>query len=368
VPIRTVISTPKYKQIFDSLKESIVTGVYATGQRLPSEAKLVEAFDASRLTVNRALRELQLAGLIDRRVGSGSYVTFAPVVGQTFGLLIPELGQTEIFEPICRGMAEAQHVEHHALLWGKTLANSPSTYDEVKGACRQLLANKIAGLFFAPFELSADKDRLNRLIVDTFDSAQVPVVLLDRDLVPYPDRSCYDLVGIDNRRAGYVLTACLLQAGCRRLAFIGRPRSAPTVDARIAGFREALSDAAAPFDANSVWRIDPNDAEAVRERLQATKPDGLFCANDLTAAQLMRTLDGLGLSVPDDLRLGGIDDVKYASLLPVPLTTIHQPCSAIGSSALMAMSQRIKSPTSPARDILLGFDLVVRRSSAPPTK
>ena len=58
--------------------------------------------------------------MIDRRVGSGSYVTFAPAVGQTFGLLIPELGQTEIFEPICRGMAEAQKMTaslSSALIW-----------------------------------------------------------------------------------------------------------------------------------------------------------------------------------------------------------------------------------------------------------
>ena len=85
----------------------------------PSESELVKAFGASRPTVNRALRELQLAGLIDRRAGSGSYVRAdAGGRGYVFGLLIPELGRTEIFEPICRGMAEAQHGSQHVLLWG----------------------------------------------------------------------------------------------------------------------------------------------------------------------------------------------------------------------------------------------------------
>jgi DNA-binding LacI/PurR family transcriptional regulator len=61
--------------------------------------------------------------------------------------------------------------------------------------------------------------------------------------------------------------------------------------------------------------------------------------------------------------MAGIDDVKYASLLPVPLTTIRQPCAEIGATAIEAMVQRLQHPQFPARDIALNFRLVVRRSS-----
>jgi DNA-binding transcriptional regulator YhcF (GntR family) len=74
--------------------------------------------------VNRALRELQLAGLIERRAGSGSYVRVdAAARGYTFGLMTPELGRTEIFGPICRSIAEAQHVGQHVLLWGSSFGD-----------------------------------------------------------------------------------------------------------------------------------------------------------------------------------------------------------------------------------------------------
>ena len=76
----------------------------------------------------------------------------------------------------------------------------------------------------------------------------------------------------------------------------------------------------------------------------------------------MKTLNELNVSVPDQVKLGGIDDVKYASLLPVPLTTIHQPCADIGLTAIQAMVQRVQNPGLPARDILLNFRLVVRQS------
>jgi DNA-binding LacI/PurR family transcriptional regulator len=61
--------------------------------------------------------------------------------------------------------------------------------------------------------------------------------------------------------------------------------------------------------------------------------------------------------------MAGIDDVKYATLLPVPLTTIHQPCTEIGATAIETMVERLQHPSFPARDIALNFRLVVRRSS-----
>jgi DNA-binding LacI/PurR family transcriptional regulator len=90
--------------------------------------------------------------------------------------------------------------------------------------------------------------------------------------------------------------------------------------------------------------------------------DAIVCANDRVAARLMRTLLRLNLRVPDDIRLVGIDDVEYASLLPVPLTTLRQPMRQIGDAALTAMLERVARPDLPARDILLRADLVVRES------
>ncbi len=354
---------PKYQQILDELKAAIASGKYSVGQRLPSEHELVKRFGTSRVTVNRALRELQITGVITRRAGSGSYVSPAPAKGYTFGLLIPELGRTEIFEPICRGMAEAKEAGHHALLWGRSLADSGHGADDVDSLCSQLISKRVSGVFFAPLELTPEKDAINRTIAEKFERAGIPIVLLDRDLVPYPKRSKYDLVGIDNRRAGYVITEHLISAGAMRPVFVCRPGSAPTVDARIAGFREAVLDFGIDFNAHSVRRIDPSDATAVQRMLKDARTDAIVCANDFTAAQTMRVLHELKIPVPEKVRMAGMDDVKYASLLPVPLTTIRQPCSEIGATAIETMVQRLNRPQLPARDIALNFRLIIRQSS-----
>src|SRR6185437_1500645 len=214
----------KYREILEKIQSDIASGRYKPGQRLPSEAELVRRYGASRMTVFRAMRELQTMGIITRRVGSGTFVSQISNSGNyVFGLLIPELGQTEIFETICKGMMEAPQATHHSLLWGNAGAPSEQEKEEVaEQLCRHYIAQKVTGVFFAPVEFSPGRYLANHRIVSALDRARIPVVLLDRCLEPYPRRSDYDLVGIDNRRIGYLATEHLIKAGAKRIVFFAR--------------------------------------------------------------------------------------------------------------------------------------------------
>lgn len=357
----TGVVSPKYQRVYSALKRDIQSGKLKKGDRLPSEAELVKAFGASRITVGRAVRDLQAAGLVERRAGSGTYVrSLRSERALSFGLLIPDLGETEIFEPICQGMMASPLAREHALLWG-----SPSGTSKEERAwqlCRQYIERGVSGVFFAPLELSLGKDDVNQRIADALDGAKIPVVLLDRTVLPYPHRGHHDLVGIDNRRAGYIITEHLLRLGARRLAFMAMPNAAATVDARQSGYREALYTWQLPLDRSLVHRLDPSDIGSVRAVVADQAPDAIVCANDRTASRLIPTLLQLGLRVPDDVSVVGIDDVEYAKLLPVPLTTLRQPTRQIGDAALAAMLERIARSHLPTRDIFLNCELIIRNS------
>jgi DNA-binding FadR family transcriptional regulator len=58
------VQVPRYQQVLDSIKTDILSGRYRPGQKLPSEAALLKRFRTSRITVGRAVRELQQAGLV----------------------------------------------------------------------------------------------------------------------------------------------------------------------------------------------------------------------------------------------------------------------------------------------------------------
>jgi len=356
-------STAKYTRVFEYLLGHIQSGALKAGDRLPSEAELGKVFEASRITVAKAVLDLQRMGLVSRRPGAGTHV-LAPHVaeGRNFGLLIPELGFTEIFEPICHGMMRSSFARPDALLWGSASASVGEATREAEDMVHSFIRQKVAGVFFAPLELTDDKDAANRRIARDLERAQIPVVLLDRCYLPFPERSSHDLVGVDNRRAGYVITAHLLAMGIRRVAFLGEVNAASTVDARLAGFFEALRRFGVVPETDPAWRGSPQDEPFVKRLLAAARPEAIVCANDLTAARLMQTLIALDVQIPEQVRIVGMDDVKYASLLPVPLTTIHQDCAGIGMAAMATMLERLNHPELPVRDVTVPTRLVVRRS------
>ncbi|HMH12989.1 MAG TPA: GntR family transcriptional regulator [Edaphobacter sp.] len=355
--------TPKYKLIFDALRNGILSGEYKNGARLPSEGELERRFGASRMTVVKAVRQLQQMGMVVRRVGSGTFVSSPGDRGsRLFGLLIPDLGQTEIFEPICQGMAKFTQTNKHSLLWGNAVSDNEKKEQSAEHLCHQYIAQGVSGVFFAPLEYTPIKDQVNQRIVSALDKAKIPVVLLDRCFAAYPHRSRYDLVGIENRRTAFQATEHLVKVGGKRIAFFAQRFSASSVDARIAGYREALFAYGMLRVADLVFAGDPADVSFLKSILDDHKPDAFLCANDRTAASFMQSLASLGRRIPEDIRIMGIDDVKYASLLTTPLTTQHQPCLEIGATAMSTMLQRLEHPELPPRDIMLSCHLVIRKS------
>ena len=359
---------PKHILIHDAIAQAIAAGDYAPGQQLPTEKELVRSFRASRPTVARAMQRLVAEGVIERRAGSGSFVKrSASAATQLFGLIIPGLGEKELMQAICAQMAREAESRHHTLLWGDaTDLPSDDLGNRAIELAKRYVGMRVAGVFFAPVEFASGKDAVNRKVVELCDASGVPVVLLDRDLTVYPHRSRYDLVGIDNRRAMCTLVTQLIDHGHTRVEFVARPLSAPTVTLRLAGYRDALRDAGIEPSSNGVHFGDPDDRGFVRRILGSRRDRTFVCANDLTAARLMHTFEEIGVSVPDDVRVAGFDDVAYAHLLRVPLTTVRQPAQAIGSAAVRAMFERLSSPDTPGRDIFLPTTVVLRRSTSRP--
>jgi GntR family transcriptional regulator of arabinose operon len=348
---------PLYKQILAALAGEIESEQFKPNQKFPSEAALVRRFGASRITVGRAVRELQQRGLVERLAGSGTYVRGEQgVAGQSLllGLVIPDLGETEIFEPICQGIANAPEAANCGLLWPHSQAAKAGPDKQALQLCEQCITHRVSGAFFAPVEFTSMAADTNRRVLKMLEDAGIPVVLLDRRPDERGSRRRHDLVGIDNRRAGFLATDHLLRLGKRRIGFVLYEGQASTARLRAAGYEDALDAPGSVFQLRSDGPFElPSDAWDC---------DGFVCANDRIAGRLMQALLWKNVRIPQDVRIVGIDDVNYAGLLPVPLTTIHQPCHEIGETALRVMLERLHRPHLPARDTLLDCELVVRES------
>ena len=358
-------SGPKHHQISRALLAEIASGKYAPSGRLPSEAQLVERFGVSRPTVARALRDLQDQGLVERRVGSGSFVRQPglPEAVRQLGLLIPGLGRTEIFEVICGELAglalpAATGCSGAEGAAARTRMSRPRT--PRRSATSSSAAARPASS--SPRSSTSTAARRSTAASSRSCAGGVAVVLLDRDLGAFPSRSDLDLVGVDNFAGGYRLADHLLKLGCRNPIFAMRPRSASTVNARIAGAREAILDHGLTVPASFVRVGEPDDPKFARGIAEKGRMDAVLCANDHVAALLLRSLERAGIRVPEDVRMVGFDDVRFATLLSVPLTTMHQPCREIAQVALRAMLDRIDDPAMPPRWVAVSPRLVVRES------
>lgn len=360
----------RYHEIARQLREELVAGRYGSEGRMPSEAQLVRRFGVSRPTVARALRVLGDEGILERRAGSGTFARPGNSSGKAsaanlLALLIPDLGNTEIFQLICGEIASLARVHNYSLVWGGSAhprLDAELSLQHAEQLCRQFIDRRVSGVFFAPFELVSEKEEANRRIAVMLREAGIPVVLLDRDLAPFPARSDFDVVGVDNVASGYLLAEHLLKLGCRRFRFVARPHSAPTVDARIAGAREAFVRHGLEPEPDWAHIGDLDDKKFTRRLTGAPRPDAIICANDHTAALLLRVLHDQKLRVPQDVRVVGFDDVKFAMLVSPPLTSVQQPCRDIAHTAFRAMLDRQADPTLPACHLTLAPRLVVRDS------
>lgn len=360
------MSVTKYLDVAETLKREILAGKYEGRDRFPSEKALSRRFGASRPTIERALRELKRGGLLKSRTGSGSYLTFAArnATG-AIGVIAPDYHKIDFFTDLCDGIAAAARCEGYDTLLGDVTA--PGATDRRGWAlsiAEAYAARRTAGVLLEPVDLEPGSHEATRRVLHILGAKKIPVVLIDRDYLPPPQRSAYDLVGIDNAQAGYRLGKHLVDAGARRIRFLTQPDYASTIRARIQGVAQAAIDAGLEWKNAHIVETDPGDIAAFRRLMHGKgRPDAFVCRNDPLAARLLQTLALLGLDVPRDVRVAGFDDAKIAKLLNPPLTTIRQPVGRLAETAVATLVERMRTPSLAPRAILLDVQMVVRRST-----
>ena len=196
--------------------------------------------------------------------------------------------------------------------------------------------------------------------------AQFPVVFAGAR----PREDAINSVALDDVTAGLIATRHLLEQGHQRIATITGRMVEDCAHDRLSGYQQALQEASLTFDAQFVAEGDwtaSSGYTALHQLWQTgTPPSGIFVQNDQMAAGVLRAADELGLSVPDQLSLIGIDDIPMASYLAPPLTTLRQDFAEIGRLAAQLLIETIQRPNIQQQHLTLPATLVTRHSTARP--
>lgn len=355
----------KYKVVVETLRNEILSGKWTSHHsRFPSERALMRRFNVSRPTISMALQELHGQGYVLRRQGKGTFLTKTALQASgAIAVVVPSFPRVEIFPVICRELSRICQEHNRLFLYvDQGVMDVESEHAAMRQSAERLVKQGVSGVIFRPMDYLKGSSAINRDIVALFQSAGIPVVLVDSDIGEEDERQGLDLVGVDNFEVGALLGRHAVECGARRVVYVFRAQASKNVDQRVMGIRSVIGQTK---NVKLVGVCQQSD-ECTRwiAQLQRMKPDALLCSGDIVAAKAMKGVQDLGWRIPEDVIVAGVDDVEISRVTRPSLTTVRQPCVDIAQAAFDMLEWRLHNPLAAARTLHLGVELVRRGSTA----
>ena len=342
----TITDVARLAEVSTSTVSNLLNG-RSQRMRPATQERILAAIDQLGYTPNQAARSLKTG--------------HSPIIG----LVVPSVANP--FYGIF-----AHHVEAAALKNGYQvlLGNSGRDPAREKKYAEELWGFGVRGLIFGSSLTSLDH-------LDNLIARGLHVVAFERPAQD-DDQIQIDSVGIDNNLVSRLAIKHLLSLGHRRIGFLSGPILTVNRLERLAGYQATLAEAGIESDPELIWDIVPGngnygDAHAVELGRQGTQellsladpPTAIFAINDMFAFGAYMGARDLGLSIPADLSVVGMDDIPLTEIVHPPLTTVRQPIAQIADMAVKRLIARLQGTIEETQGHqLLRPQLIVRSSTA----
>jgi DNA-binding LacI/PurR family transcriptional regulator len=319
---------PLYWRLADAIKANIEAGKYARGDLLPSERRLTELFEVSRITVRKALEQIVEEGVVERHGRLGYRVPQHPPGGPTVQDGESGLYQGEAQDLVLCLPFYPKHYHGNRLIealegvlvrepFHLVLKNTNEDVNTEIEALSELRERSPGTVLFLPSRprMAQYGDFLSRLASDC------SLIFLDRQVYG----ADFPYVGSDNTGAIVKAVGELQKAGHRRIAFVGYKGHSAELE-RFAGYKLGLHLYGLPHDTelvrfeyhlmeiNSEYGVVGRESTEELFRLQ-NPPTAIITVNDFVASGVLKQATELGLSVPGELSLIGFDEDPIAQAI-----------------------------------------------------
>lgn len=273
---------------------------------------------------------------------------------RSIGLIVLDVANP-FFTDLARGAEDRASEDHLAVLLG----NSDENTEREIAYLDLFEEQRVHGVLISPHgDVAARLDRLRQ--------RGTAAVLVDRG----SEDTSFSSVAVDDVAGGDIAVSHLIDTGRRRIAFVGGPSSIRQVQDRLAGAERAVArhpEATLEICATDSLTVLQGRAVGaqLRDRAAADRPDAVFAANDLLAMGVLQALNmGPARLVPEDIALIGYDDIGFASAAVVPLSSVRQPSTLIGYTAVdLLLREAAGGPDFEHEQIVFQPELVVREST-----
>ena len=276
---------------------------------------------------------------------------------KSIGVIIKDINYP-FYTTIASGVKEYANSKGYSVL----IVSSRNCHEDEKKLSQLFVSKDIKGTIIAPIiEGNAEIEHLFKLKMMGY-----PFVLLE-DVKGIQA----NVVTIDNMSAIKKAVDFLVLNGHRKIVHFAGPASSSHRDERIEGFRLAFSEHALKFKKEMIVEIGSDHEESFKKTIKYFKnldkkeyPTAVVCFNDLQALAVIMAMKELKIKVPDDVSIIGNDDIYYAQIYPVPLTTLRAPQIEIGKKAAEILINNIESKK-PLNNQHVDFDsdLIIREST-----
>jgi GntR family transcriptional regulator, arabinose operon transcriptional repressor len=362
-------SYTKQDFVYEELLRRIQTGIFPIDRHIPTELELTAEFQCSRGTVGRAIMRLVQEGLVVRKPHDGTRVVRNSIFSKTAlnldacAFIYPSDQHEGIWRTV-RGFQKEAHLVKRRML---TLSTGTDYRQEAEIVGRLCEFNVKGAALFPVITNPTEMAYYSRMIL----ACPFPVVLVEL-AIPGMGRPS---VVVDGLHAGYTMTKHLVQRGARRIGFLAHYAAAPFIRDRYLGYRQALE--AAGIVENKEWvtlvpDMNPNfenptaePAALARNYLEKNRGqiDAVVCASDFIAVGLIQEAKAMGLRLPDDLKITGVDDYTLASAASPALTTYRVPYEMLGGKAFEILNAQMSGNSPAVTEVQVRGEIVVRESA-----
>ncbi|MGP8329174.1 MAG: GntR family transcriptional regulator [Methanosarcinaceae archaeon] len=352
---------PKYYQLKELLKEKIAAGNWKPGEKIPAEKELVNNYDCSLITVNKAVSKLVEEGYVFRERGRGTYVSSkslwgkadGPIVLKLIGMVVPDVSN-EFGRAIVRGVEDFLHTRGYSLILG----NHDQNYEKAVGYSSLLLKKNIDGIIISPV-VGENYEEKNARIVKKLSNRDIPYVLIDK----YLRNTDSSYVVSDSIESSYKMTTYLIKSGHQKIGVLSGLDCSSFED-RLTGYRNALEKNEIPYDPDLVFecderRIDACDVEMIKQFLKTNASfTAIFTFNATLAKGAILALEKLGQRVPGDITLVTYDNHILPNLAEDLFTRVDQPIYKMGEKAAELLIQMIEKGIRKPKKVILKSEIL----------
>ena len=269
---------------------------------------------------------------------------------------------TDISNPFFGAVVKSIEKESRKAGFQIILLDTDEQLDLERKAVQTLISQHIGGAIICPVQ-HHDK-HLREL-----ERNGVKLVLLGRR---FSDTD-FSYVIPNDEQAGYLAADHLIRLGHRKIAFVNAPEHISSAQDRLTGFTQAhcdhglaSSECLVQFGALCVEEGYEISKRLLTDSLGIT---AVVAFSDFVALGVIRAARDVGLRVPDDLSIVGIDDSEFSSAFPFLLTTVRSPTEELGQVAMRAIAAQLAAPESeetPLISEIVDMKLIIRTTTAPP--